>query len=41
MLEIEIRAKVKNIDLARQEILKLGAKYIKTERQIDKIFGRR
>lgn len=40
MIEVEIRAKIKNIDPVRKKILNLGAKHVKTEKQIDKIFGR-
>lgn len=40
MIEIEIRAKIENIDSVRKKILELGAKHIKTEKQVDRIFGR-
>ncbi len=40
MIEIEIRAKINNIDTVREKILGLGAKHIKTEKQVDRIFGR-
>jgi len=40
MIEVEIRAKIEDINLIRGKILSLGAKYIKTEEQTDKIFGR-
>ena len=40
MIEIEIRAKVKNLETVREQLKKLNAKYVKTERQADHIFGR-
>lgn len=40
MIEVEIRAKIEDINLTRDKILSLGAKHIKTEKQTDKIFGR-
>ena len=40
MIEIEIRAKIKNINSVRDKILELGAQHIKTEEQVDRIFGR-
>lgn len=40
MIEVEIRAKLKDINFTREKILSLGAKHIKTEKQTDKIFGR-
>ena len=40
MIEVEIRAKIEDINLTRGKILSLDAKHIKTEKQTDKIFGR-
>jgi len=38
-MEIEIRAKIKNIKTAERCIVGLGAKLVKQKRQIDKYFG--
>lgn len=40
MIEIEIRAKTNNLDLAKRKIKKLGGKLVICEKQVDKIFGR-
>jgi adenylate cyclase class 2 len=40
MIEVEIRANIKDIDSVRKRVLELGANHINTENQIDKIFGR-
>jgi adenylate cyclase class 2 len=41
MIEVEIRAKIKNLAFIKRKIKDLGGKYIKTEKQVDKIFGRK
>jgi len=38
-MEIEIRAKIDNIENIEQDIIKLGAKLSKQKKQIDKYFG--
>lgn len=40
MIEIEIRAKIKNLEKAKKNLTDLGAKFIKKEKQLDKIYGR-
>lgn len=40
MIEVEIRAKIENIESLKNKIIKLGGKHITTEKQVDKIFGR-
>ena len=40
MIEIEIRAKVKNFDPIKKQLKKLKAEFVKTEKQADHIFGR-
>ena len=39
MIEVEIRARIKDAERIKEELKKIGAKFIKTEKQIDKIFG--
>lgn len=40
MIEIEIKAKVPNLELIKNKLEELKAKFIKTEKQSDRIFGR-
>lgn len=40
MIEIEIRAKIKNLEKTRDKIKSLGGKFVSKEKQVDKIFGR-
>lgn len=40
MTEVEIKAKVKDFNLAKENLKILRAKHIKTEKLIDRIFGR-
>lgn len=40
MIEIETRAKVKDFDPIKRKIKEFGGKFIKKEKQVDKIFGR-
>ena len=40
MVEIEIRAKIKNLEKIKRNLISSGGKFIKKEEQIDKIFGR-
>lgn len=39
MIEVEIRARIKNSGEIKNELEKIGAKFIKTEKQTDRIFG--
>ncbi len=39
MIEVEIRSKINNIRKTKKSLQKIKAKFIKKERQIDKIFG--
>ncbi|MDD3190684.1 MAG: class IV adenylate cyclase [Candidatus Pacebacteria bacterium] len=39
MIEIEIRAKIENPEKIKASLEKLGAKFIKSQKQIDRIFG--
>jgi len=39
MIEVEIRARIKNIEKIKDELKKIDAKFIKTEKQVDRIFG--
>jgi len=39
MIEIEIRAKIENPEKIKVDLEKLGAKFIKSQKQIDRIFG--
>lgn len=40
MIEVEIRAKIKNIERLKQKIIKMGGKHLVSEKQVDKIYGR-
>lgn len=40
MIEIEIKAKVQNFNAIKKQLKKLKAKFVKTEKQADHIFGR-
>ncbi len=39
MIEVEIRARIKSIKKIKDELKKIGAKFVKTEKQVDRIFG--
>jgi adenylate cyclase class 2 len=39
MIEVEIRAKVNNFEEIKKKLENLGAKFLKREKQVDKIFG--
>jgi len=39
MIEVEIRARIKNGEEIKNELEKIGAKFIKIEKQTDRIFG--
>ena len=39
MVEVEIRARIKDVERIKDELKKIGAEFAKTERQIDRIFG--
>jgi len=39
MIEVEIRAKIENISLVKESLNSIGARFIKTIRQEDRIFG--
>ncbi|MEJ2268112.1 MAG: class IV adenylate cyclase [Nanoarchaeota archaeon] len=39
MIEVEIRAKLNNFEEIKKKLENLGAKFLKKEKQIDKIFG--
>ena len=38
-IEIEIKARIKNFDEIKKVLQEIGASFVKSERQIDKIFG--
>lgn len=40
MIEVEIRAKVQNLELSKERLKKLNAEFLETEKQVDHIFGR-
>lgn len=40
MIEVEIRSKIDNVEKLKLNLEKLGAVFVKTIRQIDKIFGK-
>ena len=39
MIEVEIRASINNVEKIKNELEKIGAKFIKIEKQVDRIFG--
>ncbi len=39
MIEVEIRAKINNLNEIKENLENLGAKFLKKEKQVDKIFG--
>lgn len=39
MIEVEIRAKIKNLEEIKKKLKKIGAKFVKRGKQIDRIFG--
>ncbi len=39
MIEVEIKAKIKDIENTKNALKKSGAKFLKTERQVDSVFG--
>lgn len=39
MIEVEIRAKINNRDEIKKKLDEIDAKFLKTEKQIDRIFG--
>ena len=39
MIEVEIRARIGSVGETRDELKRIGAKFVKTEKQIDRIFG--
>jgi len=41
MIEVEIKAKVKDFSLIKKQLEKLGAEFLNKEKQIDAIFGRK
>jgi len=41
MFEIEIRAKISDLKGIRERIISLGAEAVKTEKQVDSVFGRK
>lgn len=39
MIEVEIRARIEDVEKIKNELKNIGAKFIKVEKQIDRIFG--
>ncbi|OGZ27670.1 MAG: hypothetical protein A2365_03430 [Candidatus Nealsonbacteria bacterium RIFOXYB1_FULL_40_15] len=39
MIEVEVKSRIKNIELLKVSLNKIGAVYINTQKQTDKIFG--
>lgn len=39
MIEVEIRARINDLDGIKDKLDKLGAKFIKNEKQVDRVFG--
>ena len=38
-IEVEVRAKIENLEKIKKSLERIGASFVKTENQIDKIFG--